>query len=219
MIETYLSHLTKEEVMAKVKASILLICVMFIASCSSGITASKIKADVGTQVIRNGCHGMIHHDHAKDLPGCYAVSSMKPGKAFDTQANFAYFKACGRPCWLPIYHQSALIKGTVVTKGHPCEFYLPSTRSGYCEAKTLPADTVSVICQVHGKLPAGMRGETALTDDAGHSSDIWDQIVVPLEDFTGDKTGLKASPDGEGYLAFGSDLWLENTGWHNIPCK
>lgn len=205
--------------MTKVKAGFLLICVILLSGCLSSSPASKAKLDQGTHSMRNGCHGTTYHDPSKNLPGCHVVSSMKPGEEFDTQVNFAYFKSCGRPCWLPIYPHPALVKGSAVTKGHPCEFYLPSTKSGYCEGKNLPPDSVSVICQVHGKLPPGMTGDTTLTDEAGHSSDIWDQIIVPIDDFVGSKVGLKPSPDGEGYLAYGSDLWLENTGWHNIPCK
>ncbi len=219
MVKTYLLHLTKEVAMAQAKAGFLFMCVLLLTSCSTGSIAQKKTADPGTHAMRNGCHGRTFKDPALNLPGCYAVSTMEPGKEFDTQVNFAYFKACGRPCWLPIYSHPALVKGMTITKGHPCEYYLPSTKSGYCASKNLPPDAISVVCQVHGKLPPGVTGDTTITDDSGHSSDIWDEIIVPIDDMVGDKTGLKPSQDGEGYLAYGSDLWLENTGWHNIPCK
>jgi len=203
---------------AKLKAGLLFLSVILLASCTSGGTAAKAKSVGATHVMRNGCHGAVHHDHALDLPGCYAVSSMKPGQQFDTQVNFTYFKACGRPCWLPVYPQPALIKGTAVTKGYPCEYFAKTTSSGYCQGDTTEGFLFHVVCQVHGQLPPGAIGDTNLTDEAGHFSDIWDRIVIPLGALKGSKAPLVPSPDGEGYLEYGADLWLENTGWHNIPC-
>jgi hypothetical protein len=192
---------------------------LFLSACSAGDGTAKPSPPASVSMSQNGCSAPIHKNAALDKPGCYAVSTMARGQEFDTTPNFYFFKVCGRPCWLPIYSHPALVKDMAVTKGHPCEYYLPKTSSGYCEGVDIPADTVSVVCQVHGKLPPGRTGDTTLTDDAGHSSDIWDEIIVPLEDLVGSHAGLKSSPDGEGYLAFGSDLWLNNSGWHNIPCK
>jgi hypothetical protein len=168
-------------------------------------------------------------------PSQLDVSTTVPGHSFYAVPNFYYFPSCGRPCWLPLYklptEQSAF-----VTDGWPCEYYDPKSASSgpYCiqppsgRTPTMMAnpsnkdsgDRILVICQI---TKLGGRAAQAIHNEAGQSSNIWDVVAVPAAHISRNSiavTQLSKAPGMPGfYEAYGPDIWLGNTGWHDIPCK
>lgn len=168
-------------------------------------------------------------------PGNGDVSTTKPGQRFYAVPNFYDFPACGRPCWLPLY-QEPTQQSEDVTQGWPCEYYDPASTvsggtclqppSGRTPAEMADAavkdsgDRVLVLCQVT-EISAGEPAQN-VSNSTGQSSDIWDMIAVPAADVSHKDTAapLTAVPGMPGfYEAFGPDIWLGNTHWHDIPCK
>jgi hypothetical protein len=174
--------------------------------------------------------------HPGHLPGRQDVSTMAPGRRFYAVPNFYDFQSCGPPCWLPLY-QRATEKSPFVTDGWPCEYYEPgSVSSGpFClkppfgrrpsemadPAFSDSGDRVLVICQVTN-IGKSQPAET-IRNDIDQSSDIWDMIALPAahissDSIVADRLSRVAGMPGL-YEAFAPDIWLGNTGWHNIPCK
>jgi hypothetical protein len=82
-------------------------------------------------------------------------------------------------------------------------------------------DRIYVICQVTN-IGKGQPAEP-IDNEIGQSSDIWDMVAVPRSRISSDSVvggRLSQVPGMPGfYEAFGPDIWLGNTGWHNIHCK
>lgn len=77
-------------------------------------------------------------------------------------------------------------------------------------------DRVLVVCQVR------VNTTQAIHNEVGQASNIWDMVAVPRADISSDSAAgrLKQVAGMPGfYEAFGPDIWLGNTGWHDIPCK
>lgn len=170
----------------------------------------------------------VHQGH---LPGRQDVSTMSPGHRFYAIPNFYELQSCGRPCWLPLY-QSPTEHSAFVTDGWPCEYYGPNYSSEpSCTrppsrrkpsqmahpAQRNSGDRVLVVCQVRG------RATQTIGNEVGQSSNIWDMVAVPESHISSDSAAagrLKHVPGMPGfYEAFGPDIWLGNTGWHDIPCR
>lgn len=164
------------------------------------------------------------------LPGRLDVSTMAAGRRFYAVPNFYEFQSCGRPCWLPLY-ESPTEQSAFVTDGWPCEYYGPnfssapsctSPRVGRTPSQMADpsvrnsGDRVLVVCQVRVSA-------TVIHNEAGKSSNIWDMVAVPESYISSDSAAagrLNQVPGMPGfYEAFGPDIWLGNTGWHDIPCK
>lgn len=161
-------------------------------------------------------------------PGRQDVSTMTSGRQFYAVANFYEFQSCGRPCWLPLYQRPTETSADV-TQGWPCEYYQQDQTSSGPTCVNPPAgrtqdemanpadknsgDRVLVFCQ--------MKGES-IRNDAGQSSDYWDLVAVPKSEISSDSLArghLSQVPGMPGfYKAYGPDIWLGNTGWHDIPC-
>jgi hypothetical protein len=169
------------------------------------------------------------------LPGRDDVTPMTAGQKFYAVPNFYEFPACGRPCWLPLY-ESPTEQSAPVTNNWPCEFYGPNAStepscvqppSGRTSAEMAdPADKnsgdkVLVVCQ----LTQISKGDPTPTihNQVGKSSDIWDMVAVPASEVSSDSPAFGRLHQVHGmpgfYEAFAPDLWLGNTGWHNIPCS
>jgi hypothetical protein len=165
------------------------------------------------------------------LPGRQDVSTMSSGHRFYAVPNFYHFQRCGRPCWLPLY-QSPNEQSKFVTDGWPCEYYGPNyssepscvrppsrrTASEMADpAVRNTGDRILVVCQVRGKTNQTVHNEV------GQGSNIWDMVAVPASYISSDSAAvgrLSQVPGMPGfYEAYGPDMWLGNTGWHNIPCK
>jgi hypothetical protein len=164
------------------------------------------------------------------LPGRLDVSTMSTGHRFYAVPNFYEFQSCGRPCWLPLY-QSPTEQSAFVTDGWPCEYYGPNYSSApSCTqppSRRTPSQTVHptaknsgdrvlVVCQVRVSV------SQAIHNEAGQSSNIWDMVAVPESYISSDSAAsrLNPVPGMPGfYEAYGPDIWLGNTGWHDIPCK
>jgi hypothetical protein len=162
-------------------------------------------------------------------PGRQDVSTMTPGKRFYAVANFYEDQACGRPCWLPLY-QLPTETSMDVTQGWPCEYYQQNQTSSSPTCVNPPTgrtpdemanpadknsgDRVLVICQVEGEV---------IRDDAGQISRYWDLVAVPRSRISLDSIALghlDQVPGMPGYYeAYGPDIWLGNTGRHDIPCS
>ncbi len=168
-------------------------------------------------------------------PGRQDVSTISPHHRFYAVANFFYFQGCGRPCWLPLY-QKPTENSTGVTRGWPCEYYEPDAKNGpFClrpstrrrpnemadPANKHSGDRILVICQTT-HIANGQAAQT-IRNEAGQSSGIWDMVAVPRPHifYNGVIAGrLRQVPGMTGfYEAYGSDIWLGNTGWHSISCK
>lgn len=132
------------------------------------------------------------------LPGVADVSTTRPGQQFVATPNFELYSACGRPCWLPFMTSPMLATGSSITDNYPYERFLGNK-----------GDKVHIVCQ--------LRGET-IRDEAGHASNIWDKVIIPKSRALRNIGLFTATKDGTGYYAYAGDLWLGNTGWHNIPC-
>jgi hypothetical protein len=161
---------------------------------------------------------------------------MKPGQRFYAVPNFYYFQSCGRPCWLPLY-QLPSQQAEYVTQNWPCEYYDPTstTSGGTClqpssgrtssemanAAMKDSGDRVFVVCQVTDISPG--RPSQTIHNEVGQSSGIWDMVAVPASQVSRNNSAaapLTLVPGMPGfYEAFGPDIWLGNTGWHDIPCK
>lgn len=146
-------------------------------------------------------------------PGLMDVSTVAKGKPFYATPNFHYFAHCGRPCWLPLNPRPVLSPGHQVTRGWPCEFYVPhkaNASDATCTGKTARGDQVLVRCQVRSsnrRLGAG-----AARNDLGQVSSIWDALVIP------NLRVVNSQGHGQTPLFYANDIWLGNTGWHGIPC-
>ena len=162
-------------------------------------------------------------------PGRLDVSTLQVGKRFYAVPNFEYFLHCGRPCVEYLFaqptEQNAELK---VTAEWPCEGFMPSAGT-HClmpPAKRTAAQTwyvpyrysgdrVLVVCQT--------RGGQRIQNEQLQRSTIWDAIATPVSKLISPELvrtlHLKPVPGMPGYyLAWGSDMWLGNTGWHGIPC-
>jgi hypothetical protein len=172
--------------------------------------------------------------NAGHIPGRQDVSTMTPGQRFYAVPNFYYFQSCGRPCWLPLY-ESPNEQSALVTDGWPCEFYgpnpssepscvePPSSRTSAEMAKSTDrssGDRILVVCQVR-QMAKGVATQI-VHNDVGQNSKIWDMIAVPKADISDNSTAINL-PQISGlpgyYQAFASDMWLGNTGWHDIACS
>ena len=168
------------------------------------------------------------------LPGRDDVSTMASHHQFYAIPNFYFFPSCGRPCWLPLYQQPTE-QCAFVTDGWPCEYYGPNyssepsctqppTRRTASETAD-PADKDSgdrllVVCQLR-QLGNGQTAPT-IRNQNGQSSNIWDMVAVPASYISRDAPvvgKLSQVPGVPGFdEAFAPDIWLGNTGWHEIPC-
>jgi hypothetical protein len=168
-------------------------------------------------------------------PGRQDVSTLSPNHRFYAVANFFYFPHCGRPCYLPLYRQPTESSASI-TQGWPCEYYKPDSPNGpYClrplssrrpsemanQADKYSGDRILIICQTT-HLANGQAAQI-IHNEAGQVSRIWDMVAVPLKSilYNGVVTNhLRRAPGMTGfYEAYGSDVWLGNTGWHDTPCK
>jgi hypothetical protein len=168
-------------------------------------------------------------------PGRQDVSTMSLHHRFYAVPNFYEFQRCGRPCWLPLY-QLPTETSAALTHGWPCEYYEPdSTPNGpFClqpppgrapgeiadPAVRNSGDQILVVCQVK-QIGNGQAAQT-IRNEAGQSSNIWDMVAVPKSHLYRNSVivgRLHLVPGMPGfYEAYGSDIWLGNTGWHSIPC-
>jgi hypothetical protein len=169
------------------------------------------------------------------LPGRIDVSTMAPHHQFYAVPNFYFLASCGRPCWLPLY-QEPTEQSAFVTDGWPCEYYGPNPSSEPSCVQPPPRRTTSemadpanknsgdwllVICQVthfdNGKPAQSIRNEIYQT------SNIWDMVAVPASYISSDSptaSPLSQVPGMPGFdEAYAPDMWLGNTGWHDIPCQ
>lgn len=154
-------------------------------------------------------------------PGLQNVSTSQPGESFRARPNFYWYRAIGWPSYMPVYPQPALVRGTAITEGWPCEFRSTRWRARwagpYCVDCDDPAgDWVLVVGQVHGEL---VRNEHKLADGTHESSDIWNRIKVPIEKLRPGIDPATLRIDATGMFVYGyvPDLWFGNTGWHDIP--
>jgi hypothetical protein len=169
------------------------------------------------------------------LPGRHDVSKMTSDQRFYAIPNFYEFPSCGRPCWLPLY-ESPTEQSAPVTNNWPCEYYGPNvsnepscvqppSRRTSAEmadpADKKSGDKLFVVCQLT-QIRKGAATPT-VHNEVGKSSDIWDMIAVPGSEVSSNSPAfgrLHQVPGMPGfYEAFTPDLWLGNTGWHNIPCS
>lgn len=169
------------------------------------------------------------------LPGRFDVSTMTPRHPFYAIPNFYDFSSCGRPCWLPLY-QEPTEQSAFVTDGWPCEYYgpnyssepscvQPSTRrtaSEMADPKVKSSgDKILVVCQLR-QLGNGQPAPS-IRNQIGQSSNIWDMVAVPVAFISQDSPAVSQLipvPHMPGFdEAFAPDIWLGNTGWHDIPCK
>jgi hypothetical protein len=169
------------------------------------------------------------------LPGRHDVSTMTPGQRFYAVPNFYEFPGCGRPCWLPLY-ESPTEQSAPVTNNWPCEYYgpnassepscvQPSSRRRSAEmadpADKNSGDKLLVVCQLTQIRKGGVT--QTIHNEVGKSSDIWDMVAVPESEVSSNSPAfgrLHQVPGMPGfYEAFAPDLWLGNTGRHNIPCS
>lgn len=183
-----------------------------LAACSSGSSASPAPTATVGVTLPAGAWPTVPATTTDHEPGPADVSTTEPGKPFAARPNFHYFRGCGRPCWLPLYPMPRLVPGTAVTKGWPIE---PGDgREG---------DQVLVLCQVINTEGTVANGG-AVQDDRQVSSNIWNLVLIPQSMVdAGDArikfaAGLQPAPNNSGYLAYAADLWLGNTGDHNLPC-
>lgn len=149
-------------------------------------------------------------------PGPVDVSTMESGEIFEARPNFYYFEACGRPCYLPLYSQPSHAFGLPVTEGWPCEYYDAHSkgRGPHCVERNRPdGDWIQVVGQVRGQR---LRSEHVLASGEHESSDIWDVVEVPVEKLRADAPALVESSAKYYALAYAPDIWLGNTGWHDI---
>ncbi|HTU08901.1 MAG TPA: hypothetical protein VMG13_25360 [Trebonia sp.] len=167
------------------------------------------------------------------LPGRMDVPTMTPGQRFYAVPNFYYDQSCGRPCWLPLYEVPSE-DSAFVTDGWPCEYYGPNdSPSPSCvtpppgrargvmadPAQKDSGDRLLVLCQTR-KQGNGQAAQD-IRNQVGQDSDIWDMVAVPKAYISSDSpaTGLPQVPGMPGfYEAYAPDMWLGNTGWHDIPC-
>jgi hypothetical protein len=158
---------------------------------------------------------------------------MTPGQRFYAVPNFYFDQSCGRPCWLPLY-EATTENSAFVTNEWPCEYYGPNhSASPSCitpppgRARSLMADPATkdsgdrllVLCQTRTQ-GIGSAAQD-IYNQVGQDSDIWDQVAVPKAYISSDSPalGLSPVPGMPGfYKAYAPDMWLGNTGWHNIPC-
>lgn len=179
--------------------------------------------------------GASHIGDPGHPPGRQDVSTISPGNRFYAVANFFYFSACERPCWLPLY-QEPTENSTGVTHGWPCEYYKSDlVATHFCRKPPIgrkpsemanavnkySGDRLLVICQTTHI--SNRQAAQPIHNEAGQNSKIWDLVAVParyisLNGVIGSR--LHQVPGMKGfYEAYGSDVWLGNTGWHHIPCK
>lgn len=154
-------------------------------------------------------------------PGPRDVSTMISGKTFVAKPNFKYFRQNARPCYLPIYYRpqnpSKKELGQAITYGWPCEAYRwHNQKSGpacWSQSKRpSDGDWVQVIGQVRGE---------RIRDERLIYSDIWNIVLVPVGRATewAEIHGCQmVNRDGRDYyIGYAADIWMGNTGWHNIP--
>jgi hypothetical protein len=168
------------------------------------------------------------------LPGRDDVTTMAAHHQFYAVPNFYFFPSCGRPCWLPLYQQPTE-QSAFVTNGWPCEYYGPNyssepsctqppTRRTASEMADLTdkdsGDKLLVVCQLR-QLSNGQPAPN-IRNQNGQSSNIWDMVAVPASYISRDAPvvgKLSQVPGMPGFdEAFAPDIWLGNTGWHEIPC-
>lgn len=150
-------------------------------------------------------------------PGEADVSTMEPGQPFEARPNFHHLEKCGRPCWLPGQPRPEVGPvGTAVTVDWPCEQYGPhdTSRGTACYAEEWrDGDWLQVIGQVKGKLVTNDNPEDR------ESSDVWNVVEVSPEHLKpGAGAQLSRGPSG-GYIVYFADVFMGNTGWHDIPWK
>lgn len=137
-------------------------------------------------------------------PGGDCISVTDNSQGFAARPNFYWFKAAGRPAWLPCLTKPHHREGISLTNGWPEEHYFHRGLHG-------SNDWIAVIGQAHGEL---------IRNEALEYSDIWDVVLVPKH-----RVSLSAEElaklgdqlreyDADNYIAFVGDLWLGNTGWH-----
>lgn len=164
------------------------------------------------------------------LTGCTSVTPQRPPAAvklayISLTPDFTHLNdGCHHPCSLSIYESPAR---TLLDAAHP------KYRQGYMNSPALepgsntpwpheagagyPAETVKVVCQVHGKV---------MTDTAGNSSAIWGVVEIPKEhlnaialqqaESSDPGFGVKKDAAGNVVAAYGfaTDLLLGNVGIH-----
>lgn len=99
-----------------------------------------------------------------------------------------------------------------VTEGWPCEFYSQhdKSRGPHCYSASMSrGDLVRVVGQVRGQ---------SRRNEIGEVSDIWDVLLVPGDKVTRNADQLKEARPGW-YIAYAPDIWLGNTGWHDIEWR
>lgn len=168
------------------------------------------------------------------LPGAMDVSTMAPHHQFYAVPNFYFLSSCGRPCWLPAYQQPTE-QSAFVTDGWPCEYYGPNNSSEpsctqapawrttseiWDPANRDSGDKILVVCQLR-QLGNGQAAPT-IRNQVGQGSHIWDMVAVPASGVSPDSPAARELiqvPHMPGFHeAFAPDIWLGNTGWHDIPC-
>lgn len=158
----------------------------------------------------------IYRAHSSRLghePGRDDVSTMESGHYFYATPNFRYH-AMGRPCWLPINPGPKLGDGTgtwPVTKNWPCEFYgphIPIFGFAGLSWRHRPGDRLKVIGQVRGPV---------VKNDIGQTSDIWNVVLIPFGRVVRNQQLLTEFDDVGIPFGFAPDIWMGNTGWHDIP--
>lgn len=168
----------------------------------TGSTGAKTNTNSGSVSNQMSVASDVKLDNGIDprghLPGAADVSTMSIGKQFDATPNFEFYQSCGRPCWLPFMPSTKLMKGASITDNFPYEHFLGNN-----------GNRVHVICQKH---------DQSTSNQEGQGSDIWDKVVIPKAQATKNIGQFTATQDGTGFYAFASDLWLGNTGWHDITC-
>jgi len=196
-----------------------------------GSVAGPRAQDVSSPSSSGSTAPIVNPGH---LPGRDDVSTMAPHHQFYAVPNFYFFPSCGRPCWLPLYQQPTE-QSAFVTDGWPCEYYGPnySSEPSCTQPPTRrttsvmadPADKDSgdrllVVCQL--RQPGNGQPALTIRNQNGQSSNIWDMVAVPASYISRDAPvagKLSQVPGMPGFdEAFAPDIWLGNTGWHEIPC-
>jgi len=168
-------------------------------------------------------------------PGRPDVSTLSLGHRFYAVLNFYYFQKCGRPCWQPLYQMPS--EGSAgLTQGWPCEYYDPASAAGgqYC-LKPPPGRTASEMADAHNVNSGdrilvfcqvthiGSAQAQLVQNQEKQASRIWDMIALPRSRLAPNDVlagKLSQVPGMPGfYEAYAPDIWLGNTGWHDIPCK
>lgn len=154
---------------------------------------------------------------------------INPGDQFLARPNFDRFVSGCRTnpepgCRLPLFASPRQIPGSAVNLGDfPHEEFKAPEGEG---------DFVKVICQVEALEPNDPPQFSTVSDDRGpaYASNIWNKVVIPADKVAGEAIRLlEPAPDGNGYYAYGPDIWLGDSSRlpdgraslevHDIECR